>query len=29
MIVCDSFVIADWTDPGVTSRDRPIAGLHG
>ena len=28
MIVCDSFVIADWTDPGVTSRERPIAGLH-
>ena len=28
MIVSDSFVIADWTDPGVTSRERPIAGLH-
>jgi mannose-6-phosphate isomerase-like protein (cupin superfamily) len=28
VIVSDSFVIADWTDPGVTSRDRPIAGLH-
>lgn len=28
MIVCDSFVVADWTDPGGTSRDRPIAGLH-
>jgi mannose-6-phosphate isomerase-like protein (cupin superfamily) len=28
MIVCDSFVIADWTDPGVTNQDRPIAGLH-
>jgi len=28
MIVCDSFVIADWTDPGSTSRDMPIAGLH-
>jgi mannose-6-phosphate isomerase-like protein (cupin superfamily) len=28
VIVCDSFVIADWTDPGVTSRERPIAGLH-
>ena len=28
MIVSDSFVIADWTDPGVTSRARPIAGLH-
>jgi mannose-6-phosphate isomerase-like protein (cupin superfamily) len=27
MIVCDSFVIADWTDPG-THPDRPIAGLH-
>ena len=28
MIVSNSFVIADWTDPGVTGRDRPIAGLH-
>ena len=28
MIVSESFVIADWTDPGVTSRERPIAGLH-
>ena len=28
MIVCDSFVIADWSDPGATSRERPIAGLH-
>jgi mannose-6-phosphate isomerase-like protein (cupin superfamily) len=28
VIVCDSFVVADWTDPGGTSRDRPIAGLH-
>lgn len=28
MIVAESFVIADWTDPGVTSRERPIAGLH-
>ncbi len=27
MIVCDSFVIADWTDPGTHS-GRPIAGLH-
>ena len=27
MIVCDSFVIADWTDPG-THPMRPIAGLH-
>ena len=27
MIVCDSFVIADWTDPG-THPGRPIAGLH-
>jgi len=28
VIVCDSFVIADWTDQGSTSRERPIAGLH-
>jgi mannose-6-phosphate isomerase-like protein (cupin superfamily) len=28
VIVSDSFVIADWTDPGVTSAERPIAGLH-
>jgi mannose-6-phosphate isomerase-like protein (cupin superfamily) len=27
VIVCDSFVIADWTDPG-THPARPIAGLH-
>ena len=27
MIVCDSFVIADSTDPG-THPGRPIAGLH-
>ena len=27
MIVCDSFVVADWTDPG-THPGRPIAGLH-
>lgn len=27
MIVCESFVIADWTDPG-THPGRPIAGLH-
>ena len=27
MIVSDSFVIADWSDPG-THRGRPIAGLH-
>jgi hypothetical protein len=27
MIVSDSFVIADWTDPG-TRPGRPIAGLH-
>ena len=27
MIVCDSFVIADWTDPG-THPGRAIAGLH-
>ena len=27
MIVTDSFVIADWTDPG-THAGRPIAGLH-
>jgi mannose-6-phosphate isomerase-like protein (cupin superfamily) len=28
VIVCESFVIADWTDPGITSPERPIAGLH-
>lgn len=28
MIVSESFVIAEWTDPGSTSRERPIAGLH-
>ena len=28
MIVSESFVIADWTDPGVTNRERPIAGRH-
>jgi mannose-6-phosphate isomerase-like protein (cupin superfamily) len=27
MIVCGSFVVADWTDPG-THPGRPIAGLH-
>ena len=27
MIVSESFVIADWTDPG-THPGRPIAGLH-
>jgi mannose-6-phosphate isomerase-like protein (cupin superfamily) len=27
VIVCDSFVIADWADPG-THPGRPIAGLH-
>ena len=27
MLVSDSFVIADWTDPG-THPGRPIAGLH-
>jgi len=27
VIVGDSFVIADWTDPGTHPR-RPIAGLH-
>ena len=27
MIVCDSFVVADWTDPG-THPGRPIGGLH-
>ena len=27
MIICDSFVIADWRDPG-THPGRPIAGLH-
>ena len=28
MIVSESFVIAEWGDPGATSRERPIAGLH-
>jgi mannose-6-phosphate isomerase-like protein (cupin superfamily) len=28
VIVTDSFVIAEWGDPGNTSRERPIAGLH-
>src|SRR5947207_3189873 len=28
MILCDSFVIAEWADPG-THPGRPIAGLHG
>ena len=27
MLVCDSFVVADWTDPGAHP-GRPIAGLH-
>jgi mannose-6-phosphate isomerase-like protein (cupin superfamily) len=27
VIVCDSFVVADWTDPG-SHPGRPIAGLH-
>ena len=27
MIKCESFVVADWTDPG-THPGRPIAGLH-
>lgn len=27
MIICDSFVVADWTDPG-THPGRAIAGLH-
>ncbi len=27
MIKCDSFVVADWSDPG-THPGRPIAGLH-
>jgi mannose-6-phosphate isomerase-like protein (cupin superfamily) len=27
VLVCDSFVIAEWTDPG-THPGRPIAGLH-
>ena len=27
MIISDSFVIADWSDPG-THPGRPIAGLH-
>jgi uncharacterized cupin superfamily protein len=27
VIVCDSFVIADWSDPG-THPGRPIAALH-
>jgi uncharacterized cupin superfamily protein len=26
-LVCDSFVVADWSDPG-THPGRPIAGLH-
>jgi mannose-6-phosphate isomerase-like protein (cupin superfamily) len=28
VIACESFVIADWTDQGVTDRNHPIAGLH-
>jgi mannose-6-phosphate isomerase-like protein (cupin superfamily) len=27
MIECESFVVADWSDPG-THPGRPIAGLH-
>jgi mannose-6-phosphate isomerase-like protein (cupin superfamily) len=27
VIVCESFVVADWSDPG-THPGRPIAGLH-
>jgi mannose-6-phosphate isomerase-like protein (cupin superfamily) len=27
MLISDSFVVADWTDPG-TNPGRPIAGLH-
>jgi mannose-6-phosphate isomerase-like protein (cupin superfamily) len=27
VIVCDSFVVADWSDPG-THPGRPIAGMH-
>jgi uncharacterized cupin superfamily protein len=27
VIICDSFVVADWTDDG-THPGRPIAGLH-
>jgi mannose-6-phosphate isomerase-like protein (cupin superfamily) len=27
MIISESFVVADWTDPGTHPR-RPIAGLH-
>jgi mannose-6-phosphate isomerase-like protein (cupin superfamily) len=27
MLVSESFVVADWTDPGTHPR-RPIAGLH-
>jgi mannose-6-phosphate isomerase-like protein (cupin superfamily) len=27
LIICDSFVVADWADPG-THPGRPIAGLH-
>ncbi|HUA69438.1 MAG TPA: cupin domain-containing protein [Solirubrobacteraceae bacterium] len=27
MIICDSFVVADWSDDG-THPGRPIAGLH-
>jgi mannose-6-phosphate isomerase-like protein (cupin superfamily) len=27
VIVCDSFVVAEWSDPGTHPR-RPIAGMH-
>jgi uncharacterized cupin superfamily protein len=27
MIICDSFVVADWSDDGLHA-GRPIAGLH-
>jgi mannose-6-phosphate isomerase-like protein (cupin superfamily) len=27
VIICDSFVVGEWTDPG-THPGRPIAGLH-
>lgn len=27
MLACESFVVAEWTDPG-THPGRPIAGLH-
>jgi mannose-6-phosphate isomerase-like protein (cupin superfamily) len=26
-LICDSFVVIEWTDPG-TAPGRPVAGLH-